>query len=60
MAEAGCDSILIGFETLNPDNLKVSGKSQNKTTKYKEAVENIHKAGIHVIASFIVGFDIRL
>lgn len=57
MSKAGCNAILIGFETLNPKSLEEAHKTQNQTARYQIAVENAHRAGIHVLASFVVGFD---
>ncbi len=58
MADAGCFNILIGFESLNPESLMETGKHQNrKGTPYAEAIRRIHAAGIHINASFVVGFD---
>jgi radical SAM superfamily enzyme YgiQ (UPF0313 family) len=58
MAESGCFSILIGFESLNPDSLDETHKDHNRGgKKYIEAIRKIHQEGIHITASFIVGFD---
>jgi radical SAM superfamily enzyme YgiQ (UPF0313 family) len=57
MAGAGCTSILIGFESVNPDSLHETHKFHNRIGKYEEAVRRIHAAGIHVVVSFIVGFE---
>jgi len=58
MAEAGCFNILVGFESLNPDSLDESQKHHNRGGKiYAEAIRKIHAAGIHINASFVVGFD---
>ncbi len=57
MSKAGCNSILIGFESLNPASLEEAKKPQNRVVEYQIAVENIHRAGIHVLGSFVVGFD---
>jgi hypothetical protein len=58
MAEAGCFNILVGFESLNPGSLDASHKYHNKQgTIYEEAIKRIHDAGIHINASFVVGFD---
>lgn len=58
MAEAGCFNILIGFESLNPESLDESNKTHNKSaTIYEQAIQKIHAAGIHINASFVVGFD---
>jgi len=58
MADAGCFNILIGFESLNPDSLDASNKHHNRRgTIYEEAIQKIHSHGIHINASFVVGFD---
>ncbi|MEI6765858.1 MAG: radical SAM protein [Bacteroidota bacterium] len=58
MARAGCFNILIGFESLNPESLAETHKKHNHSaTGYNEAVRKIHEAGIHITASFAVGFD---
>jgi radical SAM superfamily enzyme YgiQ (UPF0313 family) len=58
MAEAGCFNILIGFESLNPESLDETNKDHNRAAKdYADSVDRIHKAGIHITASFVVGFD---
>jgi radical SAM superfamily enzyme YgiQ (UPF0313 family) len=58
MADAGCFNILIGFESLNAASLDETGKHHNKkATIYEPAIAKIHAAGIHINASFVVGFD---
>ena len=58
MADAGCFNILVGFESLNPASLDESHKHHNRGGKiYEEAIRKIHGAGIHINASFVVGFD---
>jgi radical SAM superfamily enzyme YgiQ (UPF0313 family) len=57
MSESGCSYIIIGFESLKPDSLALSHKHQNNPEKYNEIIEKIQKHGIHVYASFIIGFD---
>lgn len=57
MADCGCMHILVGFESLNPASLAETQKAQNRAQDYIAAIESIHKAGINVNASFIVGFD---
>ncbi len=57
MKESGCLSVLIGFESINPDSLKETGKRHNLRADYEEAIAAIHGAGVNVLASFIVGFD---
>lgn len=57
MAAAGCTSILIGIESLDDASLQEAGKYQNKIEKFEQGIQTIHEHGIHVIGSFIVGFD---
>ena len=57
MYEAGCISILIGFESLNPESLKETKKLQNNVEYYENAIKKIHSKGLQLIASFVVGFD---
>jgi radical SAM superfamily enzyme YgiQ (UPF0313 family) len=58
MAESGCFNILIGFESLNPESLDEIHKEHNRGgEKFTAAIQKIHRAGIHINASFIVGFD---
>lgn len=57
MAEAGCTSILLGIESVNPEALREQHKYQNRVEKYEEGIRRVHSHGIHVIGSFIVGYD---
>ncbi len=58
MAEAGCFNILVGFESLNPESLDETQKHHNRGGSiYSEAIRNIHQRGMHINASFVVGFD---
>jgi len=56
MAEAGCNVLYIGFESVNPAALIEMKKSQ--TVKDMEwAIRKIHKRKIHIHGMFIFGFD---
>ncbi len=57
MADAGCTSILIGFESVDPSSLAETRKFHNRIQRYEEAIANVHAAGMQVIGAFIVGFD---
>ncbi len=57
MARAGCTSVLVGFESLDPASLRQAGKDQNKAERYAQTVRAFHDCGMHVVASFVVGFD---
>lgn len=58
MKKSGCEIILIGFESLNNDNLKQMNKHINILEQERdELVRRIHKAGIGIYATFIFGYD---
>lgn len=58
MKKSGCEIILIGFESLNPDNLKQMNKSFNLAVGERdELVKRIHDAGIGIYATFVFGYD---
>jgi radical SAM superfamily enzyme YgiQ (UPF0313 family) len=58
MKTSGCQMMLIGFESLEPDNLKQMNKQWNaKLGDMDTLVKNIHKAGINIYATFLLGFD---
>lgn len=56
----GCRQVLIGLESVNPNNLKGLDENSFKSrnfSRYKELIENIQSCGIGVIGSFILGLD---
>lgn len=57
MSEAGCTSVLLGIESLNPASLRETGKRQNRIERYEAGIAALHRHGLHVVGSFIVGFD---
>lgn len=58
MAESGCRFVLIGFESLNQQNLKQMGKSWNQTAgDYANVVKALHQRGINVYGTFVMGYD---
>jgi radical SAM superfamily enzyme YgiQ (UPF0313 family) len=56
-AEAGLRSLFVGFESLNPDNLRQSGKRQNPGLRYRQAVRRLDDLGIMINGSFVFGLD---
>ncbi|HSB81750.1 MAG TPA: radical SAM protein [Candidatus Methylomirabilis sp.] len=60
-AEAGCSQVFMGMESVNPQNLKVESKAQNKVEAYQEIIREWHEAGIAVHAAYIIGlpFDTK-
>lgn len=57
LAETGCRSLFIGFETINKRNLRECNKQQNKIESYSDTVRKIHDRKMMVNASFAFGFD---
>jgi radical SAM superfamily enzyme YgiQ (UPF0313 family) len=57
MALAGCTGVFIGFESLQNDNIADSHKKSPRTEDYARRVEVLHRHGIQVNGSFVVGFD---
>lgn len=57
MAETGCRSLFIGFESLNPTSLRMANKLQNRRDSYEDLVRQIHGHGMMVNASVVFGFD---
>lgn len=57
MKETGCQSLFIGFESLNNGAVNNVHKKQNNTGKYEALVDEIHKRGIMINASFVFGLD---
>lgn len=56
--ESGCSVLLIGFETIYPqDYQKTSLQQLHSTEDYKAAIKNIKAHRIKIIGSFILGFD---
>ena len=56
-AQVGLRSLFIGFETLNPKNLREQGKYQNLDRDYAGAIRRLHDLGVMVNASFVFGMD---
>jgi radical SAM superfamily enzyme YgiQ (UPF0313 family) len=57
MAQSGCQSLFIGFETLNDRNLAACRKAQNRIEEYARTISKIHDRGMMVNASLVFGFD---
>lgn len=58
MADSGCRTLFVGFESINPKNLLAIGKSGvNRISQYEENIRKIHDCGIKIFGSFIVGLD---
>jgi radical SAM superfamily enzyme YgiQ (UPF0313 family) len=58
LARSGCQGILIGFESLNPENLRAMNKTFNLMRGgYAKALENLRRFKIRLYATFIFGYD---
>jgi radical SAM superfamily enzyme YgiQ (UPF0313 family) len=58
MKESGCEMVLIGFESIESENLKQMNKGWSERLGEREAlIQKIHDVGIGIYASFVFGFD---
>jgi radical SAM superfamily enzyme YgiQ (UPF0313 family) len=57
MAESGCKSLFIGFESILTENLRECRKKQNRVADYNRTIARIHASGMLVNASLVFGFD---
>ncbi len=56
MAKTGCQSLFIGFESINNKALQGVNKD-NRFEKYEKLIEAIHSRGIMINASMVFGLD---
>jgi len=56
-SRSGCTGLLMGFESITPENLKRSLKGFNSPAKYKELTQLLHRYGITLMACFTFGLD---
>jgi radical SAM superfamily enzyme YgiQ (UPF0313 family) len=58
LARSGCQGVLVGFESLNPQNLRAMHKGFNLTRGgFAVALDNLRRFGIRLYATFIFGYD---
>lgn len=58
LKRSGCQGVLIGFESLNPANLRNMNKSFNTMRGgFEQALANLRRFGIRVYGTFIFGYD---
>jgi radical SAM superfamily enzyme YgiQ (UPF0313 family) len=73
MRRAGCRVVVIGFESLNTDSLRQmnkganiavgaagaqhASKGANAAVDYDEVIGNIHRAGLMLYGTFVIGYD---
>src|SRR5262245_59904647 len=58
LVRSGCQGVLIGFESLNPANLKEMNKAFNTMRGgFEKALDNLRRHRIRVYGTFIFGYD---
>ncbi len=57
MKQSGCQSLFIGFESINPESVTGVHKVQNSVDSYERAIKAIHDRGIMINGSFVFGLD---
>lgn len=55
--DAGCATLIVGFESVTEASLVAMDKPVNFCLTYQEAIDRIHARGMTVVGNFIVGFD---
>ncbi len=56
-ARSGCQAMFIGLESLSAENLRATGKSPNLGVDMGSAIRKIHRSGIEIVGSFVLGLD---
>jgi radical SAM superfamily enzyme YgiQ (UPF0313 family) len=54
---SGCKGLLMGMESISPQNLRQSHKGFNSPEKYEQVVERLHQHGIALQGCFVFGLD---
>lgn len=58
MKKSGCLAVLIGFESLNKDNLKMMKKRVNiQNADYDQIIANLYASHLMIYATFVIGYD---
>ncbi len=58
MARAGCALVLIGFESLDPGNMRQMRKNWSHVGgAYEDVIARLHRHGIMVYGTFVFGYD---
>ncbi|AFY66684.1 B12-binding domain-containing radical SAM protein [Geitlerinema sp. PCC 7407] len=57
MVECFFDAVFVGVETPDEDSLAMTKKFQNTRDSLTDAIDTITRAGLRVMAGFIIGFD---
>jgi radical SAM superfamily enzyme YgiQ (UPF0313 family) len=57
MAESGCIGLFIGFESVDEETTRFTGKKQNRPSEYLDTMAMLHEHGMAAWGSFVFGFD---
>jgi radical SAM superfamily enzyme YgiQ (UPF0313 family) len=57
MKQAGCQTMIVGIESIEADSISGMDKKINRVDEYYDCIDNIQSAGIKVLGSFILGSD---
>ncbi len=57
MVKCNFGAVFLGIETPDEESLALTQKHQNTRSSLSEAVHNITKSGLRIMAGFIIGFD---
>lgn len=57
IVESGCKGVLIGFESTSQESLECANKRFNTAADYLEIVDTLHRRGIAIQGTFVLGFD---
>jgi radical SAM superfamily enzyme YgiQ (UPF0313 family) len=57
MVASGCKGLLIGFESVDQRALDGCGKTFNHVARYRDVVRALHRRGVLVQGTFVLGFD---
>ncbi len=54
--QAGCNTVFIGMESVDPGNLAAAGKNQNHVEEYSQLIDAYRNAEISTHVGYIIGF----
>jgi radical SAM superfamily enzyme YgiQ (UPF0313 family) len=57
VARSGCRGLLMGLESMSPENLRDSQKAFNNPDAYAQVVERLHERNISLQGCFVFGLD---
>lgn len=57
MAEAGCEALFMGFESLDVESLEMMNKKMNSPELYSTVIQNVRNHGMECVFSTIIGTD---